>query len=301
MIIRSSSLRQNPAYRPGNSPLFFFGLLLLAVACRTRVPEQVIVPPRPRPTPVDEAPREWALRPGTLAREYRVEQRALLSATDEFGATVSDSTSVVVEASVRNVPAGGVAGLIRTVTVGAPGTAPISFAGIVVPYAFTAAEPPLTTQASPVGRPAGQDPCASSAHVPLVVVRDILVRAPASLVVGREWTDSGSFVTCRDGVRLDVISRRRFALTRYELRDGAAILHVARTGSSVLRGVSIRGDDTTRVEGSGTNAMQYELDASTGDVISASGTGTLDMLVRGTSKSQRARQTSATLLLLRSP
>ena len=129
----------------------------------------------------------------------------------------------------------------------------------------------------------------------------MFVRAPDSVAIGREWSDSGTYVTCRDGVRIDVMSRRRFRITAYERRDSSSVLIASRTGTITLRGLAVRGDDTTRVDGSGSNSMWYELDATTGHVVAAAGTGSLDLTVRGARKSQRAHQTSALQISIRAP
>lgn len=295
MIIRSFSLRQNPAYRPGNSLLRLRWLVVLAAAaaCRGRIPEQVISAPRPVVAAAEETPRAWALRPSALAREYRLEQRARVVSNGDGTESASDSTAVAVEASVRNVASGGVAGLVRTVVLSAPGSSAVVLPGLALPYAFSAAEPPTGMQIAPVGKPPATDPCTTPAQVPFGVLRDVLIRPPQSLVVGREWADSGTFVVCRDGVLLEVLSRRQFKLLGFERRDALGVLLVSRTGTLRVRGTSVRGTDSTRVEGLGDNSMRYELDATTGDVLTVSGTGSLDITVRGGTKTQRARQTSA--------
>lgn len=276
-------------------------MVATAAACRGRVPEQAISSPGPLPAPVDEMPTSWVLRRGSLSREYHIEQRARVTVVLDSAGPQADSTSIRVDASMRSVPASGITGLIRSVVVGAPGTGPVTFPGLVLPYAFIATAPRPGGQSSLVGRPELADPCASSAQVPLSVIRDILVRPPDSLSLGREWSDSGAFSVCRDGVRLDAQSKRLFKVTGYERLGGTGVLLVARTGVTVFRGLSVRGDDTTHVDGSGTNTMRYTLDPLTGDVVSASGTGTLDIVVRGALKFQRAHQTSAVHVLLRTP
>lgn len=276
-------------------------MVAAVAACRGQVPEQAISPPTPRPEPVADTPGSWVLHPGSLAREYRVAQRARVTVTLDSVGPQADSTSIVVEASVRNVPPSGFSGLLRSATVVAFGAGPAAFSGIVFPYAFTSTDQRPGVQSSLTGRVVSADPCASPAQVPLGVVRDVFVHAPDSLSLGREWSDSGAFPACRDGVRLEVSSRRRFTVTGYERLAGAGVLHVTRTDSTLFRGLSVRGDDTTRVYGSGTSVLRYLLDATTGDVLSASGTGSLDIVVRGALKSQRAHQTNAVRVLLRAP
>jgi hypothetical protein len=63
----------------------------------------------------------------------------------------------------------------------------------------------------------------------------------------------------------------------------------------------VRGEDTTRVDGTGRGSLRYEIDAVTGNVESGSGTALLDLVVRGRIRSERARQSSAVLISRRVP
>ena len=302
MTVRSFTLRQNPAYRPGNPLPFFWGffVLLATAACRSRIPEQVISPPSPQAAAAGDTRLSWMLRPGSVAHEYHIEHRAHIVTTTGSGGANTDSTSLTVDASLRKT-ATGHAGLIRDAWTGAPGVAPAVLPGLVFPYAFVATEPLPGVQPAPAGQPPVSDPCTSTVHVALGALRDVLLRAPDSLYLGRGWSDSGAFVTCRDGVRLDVVSRRQFTFTGFEHRAGAGLLMVTRSTRTALHGMAARGDDTTRVDGSGTSTLHYELDASTGDVVAANGTGVAEIVVRGATRSESARQTSAVMITRRSP
>ena len=300
MTIRSTLLRQNPAYRPGNSlPLVWLLLATATLGCSTRIPEQVVSGPHPEPVRVDEPPRAWTPRPGLPAHEYVIDQRARVTTTTDSG-IVEDSTSLVVSASVRHVPGAGIAGLLLAIAVGPPGIAAVTPPGLSLPYAFSAPVVPVGSQYAPSGR-AATDPCTTPAHVALGALRDLLVRMPDFMPFGVEWSDSGSFITCRDGVRLELSTTRRFKLVGFEQRPDGGVLRVARTATSTLRGSTARGDDTTRVEGTGTSTLQYELDAATAAVLAASGSGSLDVVVRGARRTQRARQTSSVRISVRVP
>ena len=134
-------------------------------------------------------------------------------------------------------------------------------------------------------------------HVALTSVRDLLIRAPDSLRVGIAWSDSGSSTTCRDGVRIGLHARRRFLLTDAQRREEGWVLLVTRTAVTTLRGETIRGTDTTRIDGTGSSTLQYEIAASTGAIISASGTGSVEIVVRGAVRAEHARQTSSVRIL----
>src|SRR6185369_12400823 len=99
----------------GNSLPFLLLLGLAVIACRGPVPEQAVSPrPAPAVVPPTVVPqRTWVFRPGLVGREYRVEQRAQIVSTADTGRQTTDSTSIVLDASVRNVSPASVAGLIR--------------------------------------------------------------------------------------------------------------------------------------------------------------------------------------------
>jgi hypothetical protein len=262
------------------------------LACHARVPEQTISA-APVTLPRSETPAvdTWTPRPGALSREYVIENRARVVTTTDSG-SVDDSTSIAITASVRHVAGGGFAGLLRDITVSAPGVAPAPLAGAVLPYAFSASLAGLGAQYSPTGR-TGADPCSPGAHGALATLRELLVRMPDTLRIGRVWADSGMYVTCRAGISLEVSSRRAFRLTGFELRPEGGVLLVARTATTTVRGIAVRGDDTTRIDGSGSSVLRYDVDAATGEVLGATGTGSLDITVRGRVRMERARQTNA--------
>jgi len=295
MIIRSVVLRQNPAYRPGNSLSLVCGFVLLGAtaACHARVPEQAPSAPRPVESPRTEpVPRFWVPRASAVTTEYVLEQRARVVTTTDSG-VAEDSVSLVVAASARAVPSSGMAGLIHEVSIAAPGTGPIPMPGVTLPYAFSASAVPLGAQYLPVGQPPVADPCKAPIHIALVSVRDLLIRAPDSLRVGSAWSDSGTSTTCRDGVHISLRARRQFLVTDAQRREEGWVLAITRTAATALRGEATRGTDTTRVDGTGSSTLRYQVAASTGAIISALGTGSVEILVRGALRAERALQTSS--------
>lgn len=312
MTVRSSPLRQNPAYRPGDSHpllprrLFFRALaivVLVVSACRSPIPQQPISVRGPDQPPDPVRQTSWVLTPSLLSRDYHIEQRATIVTTLDSGAAFVDSASIAVEATLREVGDGSSAGLIQSVVVTAPGLAPTSMPGLNVPFAFVAqrlsATPAL--QLTPLPRPVVRDPCESKSDVPLGVLRDFLIVPPGVLAIGGTWSDSGSYITCRDGARLNVFSRRTFHVAAHDTSGGRGVLLVDRRSVTDLEGRVVRGEDTTRVSGSGTGTMRLVLDASSGSIISADGAGFLDVLVRGSTREERARQTFVSTAVLRVP
>ena len=294
MIIRSNTLRQNPAYRPGNSRSIRWGILTAStlLACYTRVPEQAIaIPPAAKPPDAPLVASVWTPRPGTLAREYLVENSARVVTTTGSGST-DDSTAIAIQASIRQVAGGGLAGLLRDIVVSSPGVARTRMPGVVLPYPFAAAGVSQGNQYSPTGL-VGTGACSVGAHNALGALRDLLVRMPDTLRVGKEWADSGRFEACRAGVNLELASVRAFRVTALESGLSGVVLVVVRTATTTVRGVSVRGDDTTRITGSGSSTLRYEVDPITGTVLGADGSGSLDLAVRGRVQSESARQTQA--------
>jgi len=311
MTARSSSLRQNPAYRPGDSHppprnSLLWPLLATAfvfVSCRSPIPQQPVSGREPDQPPEPVVPTSWVLTHNFLSRDYQLEQRASVVTTLDSGQVLVDSTSIAVDATLREVADGSAAGLIQAVIVTAPGLAPEPMPGLNVPFAFVAERPAPNPglQLTPAPRPVVRDPCATKLDVPLGVLRDFLVTPPDTLAIGVTWSDSGSYTTCRDGARLTVFSRRTFHVAAHDTTSGRSVLFVDRRSTTTLQGRVVRGEDTTRVSGSGTGSMRLVLDATTGSVVSATGAGFLDVLVRGATREERARQTFGSTATLRVP
>jgi hypothetical protein len=143
------------------------------------------------------------------------------------------------------------------------------------------------------------DACAAGSHNALGALRDLLIRIPDTLRVGREWADSGRYIACRAGVRLELSSFRAFRLIGFDPGPGAGVLRIVRSARLTMRGTSVHGDDTTRVDGSGSSTLRYAMDAGTGAVLDVSGSGSVDLSVRGRIRSERAQQTNSINISLR--
>jgi hypothetical protein len=105
--------------------------------------------------------------------------------------------------------------------------------------------------------------------------------------------------TCRDGVQLYVSGVRTFRVSALAVGPEASSLTVVRDLSVSLRGDRTRGDDTTRVAGTGSGQVQYLIDSRTGAVLEASGWGRLDMSIRARFRGERAVQTTGVRIMLR--
>jgi hypothetical protein len=302
MTVRSFTLRQNPAYRPGDPRALRLIALgwLAGIACAAPVPRQAPTP-RAEPVPISApvVPTRWVISHALVSREYSLDQRALVTVTNDSG-TFADSTAISVDLSFRRTTDGGAAGLIQGASLSAAGGSPTPYPGLTFPLAFVASPVragilPVPTQRSPVI----SGPCRAVSDAPLGSVRDLLIRVPDTLVVGTSWSDSGSYQTCRDGIPLTVSASRRFRVSEYRSTPGALV--VDRTAQFTLRGFAARSGDTTFVEGTGTGAMRYTIDPASGAILNGDGTGALDLIVRGRTKSERARQTSRVRVVPRTP
>lgn len=125
-----------------------------------------------------------------------------------------------------------------------------------------------------------------------------MLPVPDTVRIGSLWSDSGYFDTCRDGAVLTVFSRRAFRVRQFLPDSAGGVLLVDRTSRTTVRGASVRGDDTTHIEGTGTGAMLFRLEARSGAVMGAEGTSELDLVIRGRTKTERARQTTRARIVL---
>jgi hypothetical protein len=301
MTVRSLVLLQNPAYRPGGSrTLQAFAAVLLA-ACAPQIPRQEPAPVAA--APAAEAPRvaSWRIVPSLVAREYLIEQRAVILSTTDSG-TFNDTTTVSTELSLRQTADGGASGLVRGVMLSSPGGVVAPFPGLPLPIAFGVPASSRGILGAPAMRPAsGADPCRSPAEVPLGVIRELLVQLPDSVGIGTSWADSGSYRTCRDGAVLTVSTRRTFRLREFSVGRDEGTLTIERSSRTTLRGSATRGDDTTSVEGMGSGTMTLVVHARTGALLSGEGVGTLEITIRGRTKMERARQTLQSRIARRTP
>ena len=303
MTIRSSSLRQNPAYRPGFSLPLLAGLTMAAAssACVRRVPETVLAGMPAAAAPIAARPTHWTPRPAGIAADYTIEIDGALTLEDAAGPP-RDSASLRIVVSVRRAVGTGFSGVLRSATVRSPGTntpAPLPKLPLPAPYTAFASR---GISPAPASRLAPVNACDGNLDVALTVVRELLFVMPDTVSVGTTWADSSSYRTCRDGIPLDVVAQRRFTVERAAPDSaGHFTLVVLRRSSASYRGWSARGDDTTWVTGRASGELRYRVDATSGAPASASGTASLDVEVRSGTTRQRATQVSVTRIARLAP
>jgi hypothetical protein len=100
---------------------------------------------------------------------------------------------------------------------------------------------------------------------------------------------------------LTINTRRSFQVREYRPGAESGSLLIERTTRTTLRGTASRGEDTTVVEGTGSGRMTIDVHSSTGAIISAEGTGSLDITVRARNKIERARQSLEARIARRVP
>lgn len=300
MTVRSVALRQNPAYRPGISP---FTLIVLAssvgLACSTSVPRQVVQPPAPVGAPrAAAAPAAiWKPSPDLLSHSYSLEQRAYVT-TVAGSVAAGDSTILLVDASLRRTADGGVAGIIQDVQIGASGDRLHAPDGLPLPLAVVAR--PFPAWQGPVFNPRAPGmlaSCPSPAATALNALRDLVLRTPDSLAVGTAWSDSGRVAACAGRGLLMVDAAHGYVVTGHVaagVADSVPDDHlvVLRTTRLTVGGMVARNADTTVISGQGTGSATFLVSTTTGDILGGSGTSTLRLSVRSTSREEVARQSA---------
>ncbi len=302
MTVRSVTLRQNPAYRPGISLLppacaVAWGLLL---ACAPPVPRQQVSPAVTFPEQAVPL-SSWKPTRDLLARDYTIEHRALLT-IGMPGAETRDSAVIRVDASLRRTADGGFGGVISAIAIGGTGNAGQAAAGLSFPFAVAA--PPATLQPLPAfvaGLPAAAASCPSPVPAALNALHDLTIPLPDSLYVGASWTDSVGTVACAGDIEIPMAAGRIYTVMRHADAgsvDSLPLDHVAirRTSRVTINTNVFRDGDTTFVLGQGTSAITFLVATQTGDVLAGYGTANLQITARSATQQEQAAQASTVRL-----
>jgi hypothetical protein len=127
-------------------------------------------------------------------------------------------------------------------------------------------------------------------------LRDLWFRAPDTLRVGTSWRDSTSYVTCRDGIPLQLSVRRDFRVRAVAERDGRAVLTIQRDTRSTLAGDGVQFGERVQFSGSGSGTLQFELEPTTGEFLGGSGTSALEFTMQSRLRTQRVQQAAVITL-----
>jgi hypothetical protein len=298
-------LRQNPAYRPRESPLptirtvsrsfvlvAALGCSLLAACRGGTVPNQVLTTPAPASAPVSGARTggPWSSRPSTRRQGFVVDQRAVITVR-LAASTRTDTVSSHAGVTFSTSPSGSVlTGVVETFLVQAVGNAAAEPSGLPTPFPFRAEYPAQGPQLN-FTAPADAVPCSSAALVVAQSLRDLWFRLPDTLRLGTAWEDSSSYVNCRDGVPLRVTVRRVFRVSGTEEHEGRLLLAISRVSRATIEGTGAQFGEPVTVSGAGSGQLTYELDPTSGEISFANGNSTLDLSLRSRLRTQVVRQT----------
>jgi hypothetical protein len=273
-------------------PIAAAACALFAACSGGTVPSQVFT----KPAPVSVAPPAartsagpWAYRPSTQRQAFTVDQTAVIAIRPDTAAR-TDSISTHVEVAFTRAPSGGTNGNVTAYTVQGAARAAVSPAGLTLPFPFRA-EYSASGQQLDFTAPRDATPCSSIALAAAQSLRDLWFKAPDSLRVGSAWSDSSSYVVCRDAIPLRATARRSFRVSGSSEHDGHAVLTISRTSRTTLDGTGTQFGETVGVSGAGGGSLDYELDMTSGEILSAKGTSTLDLTLRSRVRTQVVRQT----------
>jgi hypothetical protein len=266
---------------------------VLLAACRSGpVPNQVFTKPAPvraAAPPVARTGGPWVNRPSAEIQRFTIDQHAVVTIGLDTAARPDTLTSHA-EVSFTDVPsAHSVNGTVSAFLVGGAGHEPATPPGLQVPFSFRAGYPAANSQLA-FTAPADTAQCSSSALAAAQSLRDLWFEAPDTLRVGAMWSDSASYITCRDGIPLHAVVHRMFHVSASANRDGRALLSIARLSRTVIDGRGLQFGDSVTVTGAGNGQLTYDFDPARGEVISASGNATLDISLRGSQRTQIVRQ-----------
>ncbi len=279
------------------------GSLALAVmiiaACRTPVPQQVIVPEAPPPPPVVAKVTDgpWSWTPVRERRAYQVTQRAVVTTRQDTLTRIDTVASELGAAFTQFVQANRISGSLTSFRVATGARAAAAPAGVTFPITLAATSSgsamPWTMTA-----PAESNACAatvgstngSTAWTIAQGVRDLWFRAPDTLRVGTRWRDSTSYTSCRDGIPLRLQVQREFRVSAVTEREGRAVLTVLRETRTTLTGDGVQFGESVRFTGSGTGALQYEIEPVSGELLGGTGSSTLEFTMQSRLRTQRVQQ-----------
>jgi hypothetical protein len=268
------------------------GCSLLAACRGGTVPSQVLTKPAPAtvPAPATRTSGPWSYRPSMQRQGFIVDQRAVIAVRLDTS-THTDTVSSHAEVAFTDTPAANsVNGSVTTFLVQGAGRSAATPAGLATPF-------PLRAEYSGRGlqldftAPRDAAPCVSTALAVAQSLRDLWFRPPDTLRVGTTWEDSSSYVVCRDGVPLRAAVHRVFRITRTAEHDGRLLIAISRVSRTAIEGTGAQFGEAVSVSGTGSGELEYDLDAASGEIVSAKGNATLDFSLRSRLRTQLVRQT----------
>ena len=269
------------------------GAALLGSACRSTVPEQPIG--RTAPAPVVAAASAgggpWLYRPVTQRRAVTLDQQATVEIRQD---TLARTDTVSLRVDVAYTIFAGtnrVTGTVSAYRVHAGSAAAGTPPGLGVPFPFGGAFP-LRGRQLELTQPAPQTACASPAFGATQSLRDLWFQPPDTLRIGTSWTDSSTYIFCRDGIPLRTTSQREFRVTAFADDGGRAVLTVVRRARGTLSGDGVQAGEPLTISGTTTGDFTYQLAPATGALLSANGASLLEFTLTSRLRTQQVRQRS---------
>jgi hypothetical protein len=262
-------------------------------ACRGgTIPNQILTKPAPvtMAAPVAHASTTWPYRPSTEQQRLVLDQKAVITIRLDTS-TDTDTLSSHAEVAFSAVPASrGITGTVRAFLVAGAGRAPATPEGLVTPFPLRADYPGRGHQLE-FSAPIDATPCSSTALATVQSLRDLWFQPPDTLRASSTWSDSSTYVVCRDGIALRATVHRLFHVSGTAAHEGHARLAITRLSRTVIDGDGSQFGDPVSVSGSGNGQLVYDFDPVSGEVISANGSATLDFSLRSSRRTQIVRQT----------
>ncbi|MCX5765014.1 MAG: hypothetical protein NTU67_10405 [Gemmatimonadetes bacterium] len=278
-------------------------VVVAVAACRPPVPQQMIVPEAPRTAPavvpVSVTAGPWSWAPVRERRAYLVTQRALITTRQDTLTKIDTVASELGAAFTQFVSANRISGSLTLFRVTSGSRSPATPAGITLPITVAASATPSGFGAALqwiLTTPAEGAACSSVAWTVAQGLRDLWFRAPDTLRVGASWRDSTSYVTCRDGIPLQLSVRRDFRVRAVAERDGRAVLIIQRESHTTLLGDGVQFGEPVKFTGAGSGTLQFELAPATGEFLGGSGTSTLEFTMQSRLRTQRVQQAAVITL-----
>jgi hypothetical protein len=170
--------------------------------------------------------------------------------------------------------------------------APSAPPGLKLPRPFSAVA--TTGTALHFTLPAESSVCTEPALSTVQGLHDAWVALPSQLVVGAEWTDTVTTLSCRDRVLLRGTSVRRFRVRRGEVDEAKrVVVIIERTARGRLTGDGDQFGEKISINGETAGTMQYAFDPVVGRFVRASGTSVLTFSLKSSRRSQAVKQSSA--------
>lgn len=260
-------------------------------------PKLVPLPPperRPEPVPVPVVvpvlPSRFAIPSAVPENQYRIQTVTELerdSAGKKETRRFSSQANVFVR--MRRVADGGfeATGRIRGYTI----TPSLSTTPVVIDsMRFEALLNP--TMLRVVSQPLLANECDRPETGALTLVRDLLVRVPASVSIGERWSDSTIHIVCRSNVPMTVRTSSEYDVTQITQRNDGIHVTIRRISTTRMTGKTTSSWQALEVVGIGTGTLTADVAVVSGAVTQVSGNSSLVFTVTdsGAPVNQRTQQ-----------